>query len=80
MFVEFEAERPVLTDMVLSAPFVWLVGLLFGLTGIKEVLLKNRTAKATCNTMALLVAFFLGALYVVGIWRPLIVLLDSPSK
>ena len=40
-FADFGTKVPVLTDVVLSASFAWLVGILFGLTVLKEALLKS---------------------------------------
>jgi hypothetical protein len=80
IFHDFGTELPPLTRFVGSAPFVWLVGLLFCLTGVKELFLRNRAAKATCNTIAICGALILGALYVEGMLLPLIRLIEKLSS
>jgi len=55
------------------------VGFLFVATGIKELLLSSATAKAFCNAIAILAALALAALYVVGMFGPLVTLIDSLS-
>ena len=50
IFADFQAELPLLTDILRSACFAWLVGILFGLTILKEFVVRNRTATAACNT------------------------------
>ena len=72
IFVEFDVQTPMLTGIVRSAPFAWLVGLLFGLTVVVEVFLKNRTAKAIWRLFAILAVLVLGALYLFGMFRPMI--------
>jgi uncharacterized membrane protein YdcZ (DUF606 family) len=80
MFADFGyRELPAITNIARSELFVWLVGTLFGLTIIKELLLKNRNMRAVCNTVAVIAALVLGAFYVFGMFRPLIVLIEKVS-
>ncbi len=79
-YVDFPATLPALTNAVRSACFVWLAGTLFGLTIVKEFLLKNKRARATCDTAAICGAVLLGTLYAIGMLLPLDVLIERISK
>ena len=72
-------ELPLVTNLVRSRSFVWLAGILLGLTIIQGLLLKNKFMRAACNTVAGIAAFVLGALYVFGMFRPLIILVEKVS-
>lgn len=70
-------ELPAITNLVRSGLFVWLAGTMFGLTIIKELLLKNTAMRAACNSVAIIAAMVLGALYVFGMFVPLITLIEK---
>jgi hypothetical protein len=72
IFADFDVIRTPVTKIALSEYFVWILGALFGLTIIKELLLKKSKLKAVCSILAVLVAVSLGLLYVVGAFLPLI--------
>ncbi len=80
IFSEFGVTLPFVTNVVRSACFAWLVGTLFSLTIIKELLLKSTTKKAVYNTIAIYAALLLAVVYVVGMFRPLIVIVSPLSK
>jgi hypothetical protein len=79
-YVDFQATLPALTNGVRSTCFVAVVGLLFAMTVIKEFLLKSKPARAACNTAAFYGALLLGALYVMGMFLPLNVLIERVSQ
>jgi hypothetical protein len=80
IFADFNAKTSALSDVVRSAPFVWVVGLLLGLTAVKEFFLKNATAKITCSALAIFTALLLGILYAIGMFQPMIAMIDKLSK
>jgi hypothetical protein len=77
MFFEFGVKAPLPTRVFLSPLFEWFAGALFGLTIVKEFLLKSRSKRAVCDTIAICAALLLFALYVAYMFRPLIVLINK---
>jgi hypothetical protein len=80
IFADFAMKLPTLTLLVSSPGFTWLVGVLFVTTVLKELLLRNVTARTIWNACAILAVQVLAALYVIGIFGPLIVLVDRVAK
>ncbi len=80
IFADFKTELPLVTHVVQSAPFVWLVGTLFALNVAKEFLPVTRKTKAVCSTIAILAVLVLGALYLTSIFLPLTVLIEKLSR
>jgi len=80
IFADFDVKLPVITNIVRSAVFVWFVGALFGLTIIKELLLKNRNVRTTWNIIIVLLSMVLCVLYVLAMVQPIIVLIEKLSK
>jgi len=72
IFVEFNTKLMPLTDFVRSPSFAWLTGTLFGVTIAVEFAFKRRKWKTTFSTIAILVAVLMAAVYVVGMFWPLI--------
>jgi hypothetical protein len=77
---DFDVMLPMVTRVVRSALFVWFLGALFGLTALKEMLLKSTTKKLVWNIIVMYAALLLAAFYAVGMFRPLIVLVRSVSQ
>jgi hypothetical protein len=77
IFLDFDVQLPVLTSVVCSAEFAWLVAAVFALTVIKQLLVRDSTAKAVFDAASIVTALALGGLYVEGIFLPLLELIDK---
>jgi hypothetical protein len=80
VFAEFGFPLPVLTKIVRSGLFLWLLGALLGLTIFLDWRLRNSDRREPCNTVAVIVILALGALYVIGMFLPLVMPLQNLSK
>jgi hypothetical protein len=80
MFSEFGTKLMPLTDFVRSPSFAWLAGTLFVVTIAVEFAVKRRKWKTTFSTIAILVAVLMAAVYVVGMFLPLIRLANLSGK
>jgi hypothetical protein len=80
IFVDFGYDDlPAITNIARSQFFLGICGALFAWTIVEEVLLKSAAAKGWCRLVAGMAAVFLGGLYVFGMFRPLIVLVQKLS-
>ena len=80
MFIEFNTKLTPLTDFVRSPSFAWLAGTLFVVTIAVEFGLKRRKWKATFSTIAILAAVLMAAVYVAGMFLPLIRLTNLSGR
>ena len=80
IFADFKTELPLVTQVTRSAPFSWLVEVLFALNVAKEFLPFSRRVKAVCSTLAILAVLALGALYLTGMFLPLSRLIEKLSE
>lgn len=79
IFRDFGVELPALTVLVQSPWFLGVLTVLFATTALKELLVKDAPTKAIWNGLAILSALVLGGLYLVGVFGPLICLIDKLS-
>ena len=82
IFEEFETELPVLTQWLVSVPPTWYVGTFAGigvLLVLKEIVIRNAVVKSTLNLVAGLALLAFAAVAVVGLFLPLISLVEALS-
>jgi hypothetical protein len=72
MHLDFGWCLPGVVRMLPASFVLWLVGVLFGVTFLLQLVLKNRSIKAACNIVAVAFASLLGALYLFGMLWPLL--------
>lgn len=73
---DLRGEVPAFPSVLLSLPFVWLVGALFALTVGKDLFMDRGAKKAWWNTVIIFAAMVLGGIYLIGVFWPCVVLIE----
>jgi hypothetical protein len=76
IFTDFNTKMPAITNVVRSPSFVAMVVVLFGITIISSVVPRNRVMHAIWNKIAVVAVVILGSLYVLGMFYPLVRLVN----
>jgi hypothetical protein len=80
LFVDFNVELPQIANVAASPWFARVVGALLVLTALKEFVVRSRAARAVCNATAIFAAVLLGGVYAIGMFLPLIKLVQNLSR
>jgi signal transduction histidine kinase len=80
LFDDFGVQLPAITTMLCSAVFAWLVGVLFGVTVLVQMIITSRNTKTAWNVIAIVFALLLGGLYAIAMFLPLVVTIEALSS
>lgn len=80
LFHDFGVQLPAITNMLRSPVFIWIVGVLFGVTVLVQMIVTSRNTKTAWNVIAIIFALLLGGLYAIAMFLPFIVTIEALSS